>query len=102
MRLLMRPVRELLGMRGCALLQQMADNPQAWHQHGPQNAPDPAVVEETTGEKPGLLARLWAAFNGTEEVAKGTDKIVGGMTRQALNADKMSDEAADRARASGR
>jgi hypothetical protein len=77
----------------------MTDNPQPWHQEGPQNAPDPAVVEETNGEKPGLLARLWAAFNGTEEVAKGTDKIVGGMTRQALNADKMSDEAADRARA---
>jgi RHS repeat-associated protein len=81
------------------LLQQMADNPQPWHQTGPQNAPDPAVVEETTGEKPGLLARLWAAFNGTEQVAKGTETIVGGMARQALNADKMSDEAADRARA---
>ncbi len=64
----------------------------------PQNAPDPAVVEESNQSEPGVLSKLWSLMDSW-----GTGKKVGAatesMAREGLNANAMSDEAAERARA---
>ena len=66
----------------------------------PRNAPDPAIVEESPQPEPGVLSKAWSLMDSWR-----TGKKAGGLTRsasrQALNADDMSDEAADRARAFG-
>ncbi len=66
-----------------------------------QNSNEPTIVEEVGGntEGRGFFADLWNKLTNSEEAAKQADRVVTGMSRDALNADRMSDESADRARA---
>jgi hypothetical protein len=65
---------------------------------GPQNAPEPAIVEESPQPEPGVLSKLWSLLDSWA-TGKKAGTLTRSMSRQALNADAMSQEAGDRARA---